>query len=108
MLTKEEKNFILYWEHNREREKRIFRQLATGLPIGSLIAIGILLSLFSGWYERADMVAGGQLDPNVLIVALLIIVVFIAIFHKKHKWDMNEEQYWMLKKKEEKEKSPNI
>lgn len=107
MLTQQEEDFLRYWENNRDREKRTFRQLATGLPIGSILAIAILTSLLSGWYDRADMTFGGESSPTVLIVALVIIVVFIAIFYKKHKWDMNESQYWYLKNKKEKELQPN-
>lgn len=96
MLTKEEENFILYWEANRDKQKKLFWQLAMGLPAGALLAIGILATLFSGWNDRASMIATTEMNPAVLIFAILLIVVFVAIFSKKHKWDMNEEQYQEL------------
>lgn len=103
MLKEEEEKFLEYWKNNRDKEKRTFRQLSTGLPVGCALAIAILASVFSGWDKRADSDINTSLNPVVLIIALLIIVVFIAIFHKKHQWDQNEEQYLRLTKKKEKE-----
>ena len=45
-------------------------------------------------------------NPLVLLIALLVIVVFIAIFSKKHQWDMREQHYRELLAKESKEKDP--
>lgn len=103
MLTKDEENFLTYWENNREREKKTFRQLATGLPIGCVLATAILVSVFSGWDKRVDSSLNSTLNPSVLIIAILLIVVFMAIFYKKHQWDQNEEQYRYLLKKKRKE-----
>lgn len=94
MLTPQEEKFIQYWQQNREREKKLFRQLLIGLPAGLLLAIGIVASVVTGqWYQNADMVANSQLNPNVLIIAVLAIVVFIAIFYKKFQWDQKEQLY---------------
>ena len=104
MLTPQGQQFIQYWQQNREREKKIFRQLLIGLPAGMLLAIGIVASLVTArWYERADMVANTELNPNVLIVAILAIIVFVAIFYKKYQWDQKEQLYKELLSKEEKE-----
>ena len=104
MLSEREKQFIVYWEANRDKEKKTNRQLLIGLPIGLLFTIPILLSVFSAkfWYTRADMVANST-SPTVLIVAVLIIAVFIAVFYKRHQWEMKEQQYQELKAKERKE-----
>ncbi|MBN9299653.1 MAG: hypothetical protein J0I41_21810 [Filimonas sp.] len=105
MLTKREEKFLAYWETNREKEKRSLRFLFIGLPIGFLIAIGIILSLMSGWYERATMVANSQFNPVVLIIAILAIVVFFGIFYKKYRWDMNDQYYRELLAKKRKDES---
>lgn len=111
MISKEEQKFLDYWQQNRDKEKKLFRQLIIGLPIGLLIGAGIILSLTSGWYERANMVANTQLNPVVLIIAVLAIAVFTGIFYKKFKWDMNEQQYKELlykkQKEEEKQQAAN-
>jgi membrane protein YdbS with pleckstrin-like domain len=106
MLTEREKQFMAYWSQNREREKKVFRQLLVGLPVGLLFVIPIILNFSSGWYKRANMWARGHADDSsgtVLIVAALVILVFIAIFSKRHRWEMNEQDYLELKAKQEKE-----
>jgi uncharacterized membrane protein len=94
MLTQQEKDFIIYWEQNRLKQKRTFRQLLVGIPIGFLFVIPILVNFISGWYKRADMIANtNDFNPLVLIIALLLIIAFIAIFSKHHQWEMREQRY---------------
>ena len=96
MLTEEEKRFIEYWQQNRDKQKKLLRQLLIGLPAGLLFAIPIILNFSAGWDKRASMWARGHSDDNtatVLIIAVLIIAVFVAIFSKRHKWEMYEQQY---------------
>jgi len=107
MLTEREKKFVAYWEQHRNKEKKVFRQLLFGLPLGLLFVIPIVLNFSSGWYKRANMWARGHTDDQsgtVLIVAGLIILVFIAIFSKRHRWEMNEQTYRELLARDEKEK----
>ena len=109
MLTEDEKLFVEYWEANRLRFKTWKYQLMTGLPVGMLFALPILLLLISAklWYKRADMLANTIVNPYVLIVAVLLIATFIAIFHKNHQWEMREQQYQALKARERSEASPD-
>ena len=102
MLEQKEKLFIEYWELNRLKEKNIFYQMLTGLPIGLLFALPIIFILFTGryWFKRADMVANAELSPVLLVTAVLIIAIFVAIFYKRHQWEMKEQQYKELKIKE--------
>jgi O-antigen/teichoic acid export membrane protein len=95
MLTTEENDFIRYWENNRLRKKKVWKQLSVGLPLSVLLVITIFANLFSGWYKRADMEMKEE-DPSlilVLLAAALLIVVFIVIFSARHHWDMNEQRY---------------
>ena len=96
-LTDREIAFINYWEQNRLKEKKVLNQLLVGLPLGILFGLPVLLNLFLGWYKRAEMVANTQLNPIVLITAIVLIIVFIAIFSRKHKWEMKEQYYKELK-----------
>ncbi len=107
MLSKEEENFIAYWEANREKEKKWLRQLIVGLPVGLLIGSAIVFSLISGWYTRADMVANSEMNPFVFLFAILAICCFTAIFYKKNKWEQNEQLYKELLLKKEKMKKGN-
>lgn len=94
MLSKEEKDFILYWEQNRLRRKKVFRQFLVGIPIGLLFVIPIVLNFLSGWHKSADVEANSpDFDPRVLFVALLLIVAFTSIFYQRHKWDQYEQRY---------------
>jgi len=94
MLTEDEKKFVAYWEVNRLRRKKTFKQLAIGMPLGAVIAIAIFINFFSGWYKRADMVIrSGSSLILVLVIAAILIVVFTAVFSARHQWEINEQRY---------------
>ncbi|HXB09823.1 MAG TPA: hypothetical protein VNW04_22020 [Puia sp.] len=97
MLTQREKDFIQYWEANRLRRKKIVRQFLIGIPIGLLFAIPITINFASGWDKRAQMEANSQdFNPLVLLIALLSIVGFTAIFYQRHQWEQYEQRYHEL------------
>src|SRR6266536_1277939 len=100
MLSKEEESFIEYWENNRLRRKKFIWQLGLGLPLGVGFVILIFINFFSGWYKRAGMVFNTEssLFP-VLLIAALLIVIFVAVFSGRHKWEMNEQRYKELMSK---------
>jgi uncharacterized membrane protein len=102
MLTEQDRRFVEYWEKNRVKERKTVRQFMVGVPFGLVFAIPILVILFSGkfWYERADAVANSKANPIVLIIAILLITAFVAIFYKKHQWDQKEQLYREIKAKE--------
>lgn len=75
--------------------------MLVGLPAGLILVVAILLNFMSGWYKRATMVANA--DPSlfiILIIAGIIIVAFAGIFSSYHKWDINENRYKELKRRE--------
>lgn len=102
-MTEHEKRFMAYWEKNREKERKTLKQWYIGLPIGLVFAVPIALNYSLGWYRRAEMFAASQFNPLVLVVALMAIVTFMAIFYKRHQWEMNEQRYLELKAREEEE-----
>ncbi len=102
MLSAEEKEFMQWWEQNRSKEKRLLSQLAVGLPLGLAFGFPILLSvMFRGWYKNMPYVSGSQL--TIILIAILLLVVFYAIFKMRFKWEMNEQRYHELKQKLETE-----
>ncbi len=104
MLTQQEKDFIDYWERHRNEQKRTVKQFLIGIPLGLLFVIPICINFFSGWYKRAAMVRNtDDFNPLVLIIAMLIIVAFVAIFSKRHQWEMREQQYNELLSKKQQE-----
>jgi hypothetical protein len=112
MLTEEEEAFLTYWQNNRDKQKRTFRQFLKGIPLALLFVIPIALNFFSGWYKRATMIRNtSEFSPGVLFLALAGIVIFIAIFSRKFKWEQYEQRYVELlskkRKLEENEKKPD-
>jgi len=99
MLTKEELQFVEYWEENRLRRKKVWKQLALGLPLASVLILAIFINFFSNWYKKAEMVRNKAVQNHdaslvlVLLVAAVLITIFIVIFSVRHKWDINEQRY---------------
>ena len=99
MLTKDERLFIEYWEKNRNRDKKFIRQLATGLPIGLIFSLPILLAvIFDDWYKNMIYISSSQLI--VIMIGVFFIAVFFAVFRNRFKWESNEQLYKELKFKE--------
>jgi formate hydrogenlyase subunit 3/multisubunit Na+/H+ antiporter MnhD subunit len=108
MLTQQEKDFINYWEMNRLKRKKVFYQFLVGIPIGLLFVIPIVINFISGWYKRAQMEAGnGEFNPMVLLIALLLITAFTAIFYQRHRWDQYEQRYRELLSRRDREDQPD-
>lgn len=108
MLTQQEKDFIRYWAANRLRRKKVVIQFLIGIPIGLAFVIPIVINFASGWYKRAQMEANSQdFSPGVLLVALLLIVGFTAIFYQRHQWDQYEQRYRELLAREARD-TPSI
>jgi hypothetical protein len=103
-ISEEERKFLVYWEQQRLKDKRLTNQLMFGLPIGILFSIPILVNFFMGkfWYKRADAVGVSQFSPTVLIIAVLLITVFVALLNRRFRWERLEQQYLELKSKEKK------
>ena len=95
MLTQQEEAFIRYWEENRSRQKKVFRQFLVGIPVGLAFAIPIVLNFASGWDVQPEVNQASSQKSliMVLMVALLLIVGFVAIFYQKYKWDQYEQRY---------------
>lgn len=102
MLSGKDKEFIEWWEKNRNSEKKLLNQLLVGLPLGVAFGLPMLLSfLFRGWFKRMPYVSGTQF--TLILIAVLLIIVFYAIFKMRFKWEMNEQRYAELKEKEKAE-----
>ena len=109
MLSEEEESFIKYWKANRDKQKRVFRQFLLGIPLALGFVILICINFFSGWYKRAAMVSNtSEFSPGTLLLALSLIVVFVAIFSRKFKWEQYEQRYTeLLAKKKRQEENKN-
>lgn len=101
-ITEEERKFLVYWEAQRNKERKLTNQLMFGLPIGILFSVPLLVNFFLGkfWYKRADAVGISQFSPTVLVVAVLLITVFVALLNRKFRWEKLEQQYLEIRAKE--------
>ncbi len=101
MITDQEQLFINYWEDNRDKQKKGFYQLAIGLPLGLVFAFPVLLSvIFHDWYKQMTFISNSQI--TIILITVLGIAVFFALFRMKFKWEENEQRYKELKFKQSK------
>lgn len=107
-LSEAEEQYIAYWEKNRLKEKRTLNQFLIGLPLGILFASPILLNLFSGWHKLAGIYKHMGFNPVLILIAALAIIAFVAIFSRRHKWEMKEQQYREFLAKREKLKADQL
>ena len=106
MLSAEDEKFIVWWQEYRANKAKMFRQFVVGAAIGLAIGAAVIISVLSGWYKRATMIANTGFDASTVLIAILIITLFIAFFYKKYKWEMNEQHYLeLLAKKKKLEKN---
>jgi len=104
MLSEEDKGFIEYWELNRLRRKKVWKQLSVGLPLGVVFVISIFINLLSRWHKEADLALQKEQSSLIIVLigACLLIVIFIVIFSARHRWDMDEQHYKELMAKKDK------
>lgn len=101
MKSRENQEFIDFWEKNRARRATFSYQFWFGLPIGMLFSLPILVNFILGqfWYKRADAVGSSQFNPLVLVIGVIFIATFAAILYKKFQWERNEDRYKELTRK---------
>lgn len=64
-----------------------------GLSAGFVFGIGVIAVLYTGWYERANMVANARLSSFVFLLAIMGISFFMAFVYRKFRWESREQQY---------------
>lgn len=101
-ISKEEK-FMQYWQEKRLQSKFNPFLFLQGFAGGLIIGLLVFISLLAGWYKRANMDASNKLNPIVLLVCILAIGLFIAIFYTSFKFEQNEQLYQEILKKREKQ-----
>lgn len=102
MLTPEEEKFVAYWGEQRLHKKAFLRKFSFGLPLFAVLCVAFFANLISGWYGKADKALRQHSSLVIVImVALVGIGVFTAIFSTRHRWDMNESDYQSLLRKKE-------
>ncbi len=101
MVTDQEQLFLNYWDANRDKQKKLFYRLTIGLPLGLVFAFPVLLSvIFHDWYKRMIFISSSQI--TLILITVLGIAVFFALFRMNFKWEENEQRYKELKFKQNK------
>ncbi|MBX9732462.1 MAG: hypothetical protein K2X37_00210 [Chitinophagaceae bacterium] len=107
MRTEDE--FWIYWKENRMREKHSARIFIRGLSAGFAVGALVVAFIFSGWYERATMVANAKMSALVLFIGIMLLSFFVAFFYRKFYWEMQEQRYLEItaKKNKQAQMQPN-
>jgi hypothetical protein len=108
MLTKEENDFLQCWSQERVNGKKDIKTYLKGLSGGLLIGLGIIIAVITGWYKRANMDAGTQLNPLIFLIAILLIGVFMGFLYQNYQWEMKEQQYLELLDKKKKQETDTL
>ena len=96
MISKEDEDFIRWWELNRENERKWERSIRKGIGMGLMLSFPIVLAvLFRGWYKRMPFVSGTQFF--FILIACLLISVFYARMKGYMQWETNESRYKQIK-----------
>lgn len=91
-----DEEFLRYWAENRIQEKHSARIFVRGLSAGFAVGALVVAVIFSGWYERATMVANAKMSALVLFIAIMILSFFVAFVYRKFNWEMQEQRYLEL------------
>jgi hypothetical protein len=111
MLSKEQSDFIQYWEANRQRYSSFSSKLSRGLPfsivffIPILLFVGIVYLFFPDWYAKVSDTSAASLF--VASIAVFITIIFFAYFRMHFKWEMNEQLYKELIYKQQRGNAAN-
>lgn len=101
-MLENEEAFLAHWSVNREKERTSIRPLLMGLSGGILLGIAVWVMLYSGWYTRASMQAGGKLSFPLLFVAISLFSAFAGYFYRQYRWEKREQHYLELLAKKKK------
>ncbi len=104
MLSEKDKQFIIYWEKEREKQNSATVKLISGLPMAILFCVPILLFIsvvylfFPEWYTKVSNNMSGSMVA--IVAAVILCIIFFSYFRMHYKWEMNEQLYQELKHKQ--------
>jgi MFS superfamily sulfate permease-like transporter len=106
MLSEKDKEFMAYWEREKESRNSFSAKLTGGIPMAALFSVPILLFItavylfFPEWYTKISSRLPGSIF--IIVLAVMICILFFSYFRMQYKWEMNEQLYRELKNKENK------
>jgi MFS superfamily sulfate permease-like transporter len=106
MLSEKDKEFMAYWEREKESRNSFSAKLTGGIPMAALFSVPILLFItavylfFPEWYTKISSRLPGSIF--IIVLAVMICILFFSYFRMQYKWEMNEQLYRELTNKENK------
>lgn len=97
-LTPEEKEFIVSWEKDRERQGKWTYHLRRNLPGGIIFGVPIALFFFIEAPRHRGLIS--HTDLILIMCGIVLIILFYAILRGYIKYDQYESHYQILKMKE--------
>ena len=103
MLSEKDKNFMIYWEKEKETRNTFSAKLTQGLPMAALFSVPVLVLItvvyffFPEWYTKISSRLPGSIIT--IVVAVIICMLFFSYFRMQYKWEMNEQLYRELKQR---------
>lgn len=98
LLTEEEKKFVSFWEKERDRRKKwtylLTHNLRMGIIFGAPIAIFFMLEA----PRHRSLIT--HTDLVLIMICIVLIACFYALFRGYSKWDASDSHYQILKMKE--------
>jgi hypothetical protein len=95
MLSKEDQDFMYWWQNNSAAERKWERAIRKGLGMGLMLSAPIVLAvLFRGWYKRMPFISGTQL--LLILAGSMAVSVFYALLKGRMDWESKEERYQQL------------
>ncbi len=101
----DDEEFLLFWSKNSKKQKSSTRAFLLGLSSGIAIGVLVIIVIFSGWYQRATMVANSKMSITVLFLAITGISIFLAFIYQKFRWEMQDQRYQEIMAKKNKNQS---
>ena len=104
MLTEADKKFMKQWEHDRDGFNTVGGKIMRGLPMALLFSLPIIGSIlavylfFPEWHTKVSNISAGT--GVTILIAVLLSALFFAYFRMHYKWEVNEQHYKELKKRE--------
>jgi hypothetical protein len=92
-LSTQELKFYEQWKIAREKGKFAPSTFYKGMFFGFILGISILLCLYSGWYQRAEMMASTRMSTVTMTIIILILGLFTGFIYCYFVWELNEQRF---------------
>lgn len=94
-----EKEFMMYWENQRKKERKVLRKILWGVPTGIIFSSVILINIMSGWDKQVYKIPMSLFV--LIIIGLIALALFTAFFKMQIDWQRKEQYYLHLQQKQQ-------